>query len=201
MSIHYLIGIDEVGRGPLAGPVAVGAVLIRGGKVPKKLQPGKDSKQLSAETRDVWFLKIKEAKKNGELEYAVSFVSAKIIDEKGLSFAIKKALATSLKKVLKNKNINPAECRVLLDGGLKAPVEFLYQKTIIKGDEKEPIIALASIAAKVTRDARMVRYAKEFPAYHFDLHKGYGTKAHYDAILTHNICEIHRQSFIKTVRV
>jgi ribonuclease HII len=196
--MKYLIGIDEVGRGPLAGPVAVGAILCKG-KVPKRFSPGKDSKQLSPEARDAWFLKIQKAKKDGELDYAVSFVSAQVIDKKGLSFAIRKALETSLQKVLFNKKISPKDCLVLLDGGLKAPIEFIHQKTIIKGDEKEPIIALASIAAKVLRDRKMCTYSKTFKNHSFAIHKGYGTKTHYAEIMKYSLTQIHRRSFLKRV--
>lgn len=87
--------------------------------------------------------------------------------------------------------------RVLLDGGLRAPVHYTNQQTIIKGDEKELVIALASIVAKVTRDKRMVALAKKFPAYGFEKHKGYGTRAHYEAIKKHGITPHHRKSFLK----
>jgi len=192
-TFKYTIGIDEVGRGPLAGPVAVGAVVMKGAKVPRHLVPGRDSKQLSAEEREVWFLKIKEAKKRGELDYAVSLVSSKVIDKKGLSFAIRKALAASLDKI----DVDPKKCLVLLDGGLKAPSKFSHQKTIIKGDEKEPVIALASIAAKVTRDRLMMGYAKLYKKYGFEQHKGYGTRFHILKIKQLGLCLLHRKSFLK----
>lgn len=195
----YLVGIDEVGRGPLAGAVAVGAVIFYGTGVLEELSPGKDSKQLTPALREEWFSKIKRAQKNGLLQYAVSFVGANVIDTKGLSFSIRKALTISLKKVLGKRGINPAECLVLLDGGLRAPVEFLNQKTIVKGDEKEAIIALASIAAKVLRDRRMVKAGKAYPNYDFGTHKGYGTKAHYSEIGKHGFSPIHRRSFLKNL--
>ena len=92
--------------------------------------------------------------------------------------------------------MDPQTCLVLLDGGLKAPREFIYQKTIIKGDEKELSISLASIAAKVTRDAYMTKLAKKYPAYGFEIHKGYGTKKHREAIKKHGPSEVHRMSFL-----
>ena len=193
----YLVGVDEVGRGPLAGPVAVGVVIFFGKTMTKSLRPGRDSKQLSPILREEWFRKIKVAQKSGVLEYAVSFVSSKIIDRKGLSFAIRKALQISLKKVMRGRTISPSDCLILLDGGLKAPKEFCNQKTIIKGDEKEPTIALASISAKVLRDRKMVKMEEKYPKYGFAVHKGYGTKAHYGAIGKWGLSPIHRRSFLK----
>jgi len=93
--------------------------------------------------------------------------------------------------------INPKKCKVLLDGGLKAPEEYIDQKTIIKGDEKKMIIALASIYAKVMRDRKMVKFGKEYPEYGFEIHKGYGTKKHYEAIGKYGLSNIHRRSYIK----
>ncbi len=198
MNATHIIGIDEVGRGPLAGPVAVGAVCMTlKAKSPQEriwMRGVKDSKQLTAEARGEWCRKIKAAEKRGELRCAVTCVSSKVIDERGLSYAIRRALKASLRKL----NVVPARSEVLLDGGLRAPGEFTLQKTIVKGDEKEPIIALASIVAKVTRDALMSRYAKKYPGYRFDLHKGYGTKLHYEEIMKNKLSLIHRKSFIKT---
>ncbi|MBI5400711.1 MAG: hypothetical protein HZB12_01160 [Candidatus Yonathbacteria bacterium] len=88
---------------------------------------------------------------------------------------------------------------VLLDGGLRAPAHYSNQKTIIKGDEKELSIALASIVAKVARDKKMIALAKKFPAYGFEKHKGYGTRAHYEAIKKHGATKHHRKSFLKNV--
>jgi ribonuclease HII len=87
----------------------------------------------------------------------------------------------------------------LLDGGLKAPAEYLFQETIIKGDEKEPIIAMASIAAKVSRDWFMESLADKYQGYGFDKHKGYGTRAHYQAIMELGLSEIHRKSFLRGI--
>ncbi|MCR4334301.1 MAG: ribonuclease HII [Patescibacteria group bacterium] len=188
----YYIGIDEVGRGPLAGPVAVGVVKLKHRVFEFGEKGIKDSKKLSAKNRELWYKKIKEAKKRGELDFFVSFVSSKIIDEKGLTYAIQKAVNNSLKKL----SAHPKKSQILLDGGLKAPKEFIFQKTIIKGDEKEPVIALASIVAKVTRDKLMKKYTKKYPQYRFDIHKGYGTKAHYKEIFQNPLTPIHRRRFI-----
>ncbi len=134
------------------------------------------------------------------VDFAVTFQSEKIIDTKGLSFAIKNALAISIEKLVeKNKKsgLTPAAALVLLDGGLKAPAHFKHKKTIIHGDAKEQTIALASICAKVLRDRRMVAVAKKYPGYGFEVHKGYGTVAHYTAIKKHGLSSIHRRSFLR----
>lgn len=194
----YLIGIDEVGRGPLAGPVAVGACLISVLKI-KRLREGgffkgiKDSKKLNEKKREEWLSKIKERKAKGDLDYCVSFVSNKTIDRKEISHCLRLAIKKSLEKL----KAEPLKTMVLLDGGLKAPEEFIFQKTIIKGDEKEPIISLASIVAKVARDHKMVAYSKKFSQYGFDIHKGYGTALHRRKILENGLSELHRKTFCK----
>ena len=205
----YVIGIDEAGRGPLAGPVAVGAFAIRSKSVLKMFKGARDSKKLTAATREAFFLKIKEAKKNGHVYFAVSYSSAGIIDKKGIVPAIKSALNRSLKKLevsyLRRIDLraqdrpaqNLDDCRVLLDGSLKAPARYVNQKTIIGGDDIEPVISLASICAKVMRDHKMMRLAKKYPHYGLEIHKGYGTKAHYKAIKKYGVCALHRRSFIR----
>src|SRR3989344_1271712 len=206
---QYLVGIDEVGRGPLAGPVAVGAVGIKlnskheirnskqilnfkfkNFKLPKCI---KDSKKLSEKKREEWLGRIKELKAKGDLDYYVSFVSNKKIDDYGIAHCIRSAIKNSLKKL----KADPLKTIILLDGGLKAPEEFMNQKTIIKGDEKEPIISLASIAAKVARDRKMVEYSKKFPQYGFNIHKGYGTVSHCRKIRENGLSGLHRKSFCK----
>lgn len=196
----HIIGIDEVGRGPLAGPVAVGACLISVSKIKNLLDEGffkgiRDSKKLSEKKREEWLSKIKKLKAKGDLDYFVAFVGNKIIDKKGISQCIKTAIKISLKKL----KAEPSKTMVLLDGGLKAPEEFKNQKTIIKGDEKEPIISLASIVAKVARDRKMVEYSKKFPQYGFEIHKGYGTALHCQKIRENGLSELHRKSFCKNI--
>jgi len=191
--MKYLIGIDEVGRGPIAGPVAVGAFVFLRPEAKKFFKGVKESKQLTEEKREAWFAKILEAQSLGLVNFSVVFQSEKVIDEKGISFAIKK----SLNSALANLVIKPTEATVLLDGGLKAPEEYKNQKTIIKGDVKEQVIALASICAKVSRDRRMRSWAKKHPNYGFDIHKGYGTKKHYEAIKMHGLLPLHRKTFYK----
>jgi ribonuclease HII len=198
MSFQYLIGIDEVGRGPLAGPVGVGLCAIKKDKlvIAKKIFKNfKDSKQLSEKQRYEWLEKIKSAEKDGILFYKVFMSSEKIIDEKGISFGIKSAM----NKCLDFFDFNPETVEIRLDGSLHAKEEFKNQKTIIKGDEKELVIALASIVAKITRDEYMKKIAKKYPDYGFDVHKGYGTKSHRDIILKNGPSKIHRMSFLKKI--
>ncbi len=198
-TIRHLIGIDEVGRGPLAGPVAVGACMIaasssrRFAGVFAKIR---DSKQLSAESREEWHAIICREKRNGLLDYAVTFVSTKEIDGKGIAPAIRKALASSLRKLMREKGIRPEECRIFLDGSLYAPKEFANQETIIKGDQKVKLISAAAVAAKVLRDRKMTRLAKAHPGYGFEIHKGYGTEKHRKALISQGPCAIHRMSFL-----
>ncbi len=194
----YIIGVDEVGRGPLAGPVAVGVVKLKVEILKATTKWGKgfrDSKKLSAKAREAWLVKINEARCDGWLDYAVAFVSASVIDKKGLSYSIR----TAIWKALGAIEHDTKETKVLLDGALRAPSRYLYQETIIKGDEKELAIALASIVAKVARDKRMVALAKKFPEYGFEKHKGYGTRAHYKALKKHGITKHHRKSFLKNI--
>ena len=217
----YLIGIDEVGRGPIAGPVAVCSfkllitnyqLLIEKWKKETNT-PLRDSKKLSKKQREIWFEYLKKQKEEGNCDYFVSFVSPENIDKFGIAKCIQKALNQSLEKITKqdslnfhvftpegpyaDKNLkNLALFSIFLDGGLHAPKEYINQETIIKGDELHPVISCASIMAKVTRDRVMTNYGKEYREYGFEKHSGYGTKAHYDAIKKHGQTPIHRKSFI-----
>ena len=192
-SQKYIIGVDEVGRGPIAGPVAVGAFIFLTPEAKKLFRGVKESKQLTEEKREEWYEKILKIKEEGHIDFCVTFQSEKVIDTKGLSFAIKKCLETSIATL----KPDPENTLVLLDGGLKAPVHFTHQKTIIKGDVKEKVIALASICAKVERDKKMKKWGKQYPSYGFEVHKGYGTKGHYEAIQKGGLTPIHRRSFLK----
>lgn len=203
MQFSHIIGIDEVGRGPLAGPTAVCAFGARKGfeKVARAYAratgiPLRDSKKLTALHRELWFAQIKLWQKAGDCDFAVTMIHAKAIDRVGIAVAIKKALRMSLAKLA----CDPAKTSVLLDGGLRAPAEYVFQKTIIKGDEKEIFISLASIAAKVTRDRHMHRLAQKHPEYGFEKHVGYGTRAHYEAIRKHGTLAVHRQSFLRKMQ-
>lgn len=193
--VKFIVGIDEAGRGPLAGPVAVGVVVMAAGRKLELLAGAKDSKLLSPKNREIWFEKIKQAKEAGTLDFAVTLVSSKVIDEKGISFAIRQGI----KNVLNRLQLLPAETLILLDGSLKAPDHFLFQRTIIGGDRSEPVISLASIAAKVTRDRRMINLSKKYPEYSFHVHKGYGTLQHREKIKKFGMCEIHRRSFLRGI--
>ncbi len=190
---QHLIGIDEVGRGPIAGPVAVGAFVFLTPESKKLFKGVKESKQLTEEKREAWYVEILQAQKQGYVDFCVTFQSEKIIDTKGLTFAINTCLEKSLVTVLRDPEIS----LILLDGGLYAPEHFLFQETIIKGDVKEKVIALASICAKVERDRKMKKLAKKYPGYGFEVHKGYGTKAHYEALRKGGMTAIHRKSFLK----
>ena len=191
--IKFVVGIDEVGRGPLAGPVAVCAFIMPANFNVKEFGIIKDSKKLKPQKREEIFARLKELKKEGKLNYSVCYESAKRIDKIGISKAIKNCLI----KALKNIKAKPSECLVLLDGGLKAPEEYINQKTIIKGDEKERAIAFASIAAKVSRDTLMCKLAKKYKKYSFEIHKGYGTQKHCEAIKKHGLSLEHRRCFCK----
>lgn len=195
---YYLIGIDEVGRGPIAGPVAVGTFVFLNEKVAKKIFRGvKESKQLNEKQREKWFSIILDAKKNGYIDFCVSFQSERVIDKKGISYAICKSLKNSLDIITKRNRIKSSNAKVLLDGGLKASIDYKDQKTIIKGDEKERVIALSSICAKVLRDRKMNLLGKKYPQYDFEKNKGYGTKKHYEAINEFGILDVHRRSYLK----
>ncbi len=197
--MQTVVGIDEVGRGPLAGPVSV-CVVSCNIEIYKKLKhnkhlpkAGKDSKKLKKEGREKYSQILKLLLREGKISYSINHISNKIIDKRGLSFAIKKAIFLGFNKL----KLNSGQCLVLLDGGLKAPEEFVRQKTIIKGDEKEKIIAWASILPKVSRDALMCRLAKKYPKYGFDIHKGYGTLGHRKMIKKYGLSGIHRKTFSK----
>ncbi|MDP3763818.1 MAG: ribonuclease HII [bacterium] len=190
--MRYVVGIDEAGRGPLAGPVAVGAVSIPLNSSKNFFKGIQDSKKLTPEERELWFALALEARKERTLDFAVSLVSEKVIDRKGISYAIRLGIKRSLVA------LGVAEdSQVFLDGGIKAPKKFIHQLTVVKGDEKIPVISLASIVAKVIRDRKMVRLSKKFPEFDFHTHKGYGTFMHRRAIRKFGPTEIHRQSFLK----
>lgn len=197
----YVIGIDEAGRGPLAGPVAVGVVLLPA-DFDWKLVPGVgDSKALSEKKREAVYQVAKTIAAAARITATVVFKKAKEIDKRGIAVVIREALAEGLCVVLDQVGARPEDCLVLLDGGLKAPAEFLQQETIIKGDAKEAVIGLASIYAKVTRDAYMGTLAKkpEFAKYELATHKGYGTEKHRTLITKYGLSKEHRVSFCKNI--
>lgn len=189
----YIVGVDEVGRGSLAGPLAVCAFCVPA-KFLRKILPSKlkDSKAQTKQSREFWFDEFKKHEKAKNISYKITYVSNLVIDSKGLAFALRYAISKSLLSL----KISPDQTLVLLDGGIKASQEFKNQKTIIKGDTKEPIIAAASIMAKVTRDRLMEKHAKTYPNYSFETNKGYGTKKHKKALANYGPTKIHRQSFL-----
>mgnify|MGYP001595788140 CR=1 FL=1 len=213
----FLIGIDEVGRGPLAGPIMVVGVKIKRHSLRSKIFSGiKDSKKLSAKQRDLWFSFLSTHPK---LEWAVAMVYPKVIDRINISAAgnlaswrvYKKLVVGSLGRykyknihislAANNKKLSPKGIyRVLLDGGLRLP-QGIPHRAIIKGDEKVPVIAAASIIAKVLRDRLMVRIDTKFPRYGFCRHKGYGTKEHIKALRKFGPVDIHRKSFLSFLEV
>lgn len=195
----YIAGIDEAGRGPLAGPVSVGICHVSKNftrdSYRKIFGLLKDSKKLSEKRREEIFEKIREVAKEGKIKWAVVLVSEKIIDKKG----IVEAINIGIRKCLEKVGAEPLETQILLDGGIYAPKEFVNQKTIIKGDEKEPIISLASICAKVVRDKKMIKLSKIHKGYGFEIHKGYGTKMHCENINRFGLGAVHRKSFCKNL--
>lgn len=176
----------------MAGPVAVGAVAVPRHFDFALLAGVRDSKQMSELGREIWFEKLRILEQEEGLRYAVVFSSAHYIDAKGIVPAVQVALARALRSL----EASAETSRILLDGSLKAPARFIFQQTIIRGDETEPLISLASIAAKVRRDRLMRRLAMRYPEYGFETHKGYGTKAHYGALKKHGPSAIHRRSFL-----
>jgi len=192
--MKWIVGIDEAGRGALAGPVSVGAVLVPKG-FDWSLIPGvADSKQVTPKNREAIFRRAQKLEKEGKLQYVVSLVSEKIIDKKGITFAVRQGIERALAKLAPD----PRYTYIKLDGLLNAPDTFPHQKTIIKGDVTEKEISLASIMAKVTRDRYMVRLAKKHSAYGFEVHKGYGTLAHRKNIKKHGLGVMHRTTFCKS---
>jgi len=182
----FICGVDEAGRGPLAGPVCAAAVIL-----PEdcEIEGLNDSKKISEKKRELLFdIIIDKA-----TAYSIAFGSVEEIEE----YNILEATYIAMNRAIEGLNIKPDFA--LIDGnrvpkGISIPCE-----TIVKGDAKSCSIAAASILAKVTRDRLMLEYDKKYPEYLFSAHKGYGTKAHYEAIKQHGVCEIHRLSFLKNV--
>lgn len=188
-----MIGIDEAGRGALAGPVAVGAVLVPH-DFDWDLIPGVgDSKSIAPKKREAIYKRACELEREGSLTYAVALVPHKIIDTRGITFSVRKGIERCLIQL----EPKPKHTFVKLDGLLKAPVHFKNQKTIIKGDVTEKEIGLASIMAKVTRDRYMVRATKRYPGYAFEVHKGYGTELHRENLVKNGLSVIHRTTYCK----
>ena len=193
--MQFLLGIDEAGRGPLAGPVAVGLVAVPEGYDVLTVFPGlNDSKKLTEKKREALHLILVEEAKKGNIRVKVCFGSESAIDTKGIANVIRESLARGVRTLaLETRGV-----RIMLDGSLKAPEEY-EQETIIGGDAKVPAIMLGALAAKVARDHLMLTLATEHPLYGFETHKGYGTKSHIEAIRTHGLSNVHRRSFCKSI--
>lgn len=196
--MRYSIGVDEAGRGPLAGPVAVGVVKVRADFDWSCIPGVGDSKQVSPKNRLAIFGRAQALQAAGKLEYEVRLESAKAIDTIGIVPVIARAIEEALIAL----SLTPADCQIKLDGSLSAPSAYV-QETIIKGDATEPVIGLASILAKVTRDQYMEQLAAEsiYEVYDFATHKGYGTKAHRSLIVKHGLSPQHRTSYCQNVKL
>ena len=191
-SMRFLLGIDEAGRGPLAGPVSVGVVAVSEGFDVAREFPGvADSKKLREKKREEIFTELEARAALGDLRFTVELESAETIDKEGIVVAVHRALARGVNALAPDA----ALARIQLDGSLRAPAEYA-QETIIHGDSLIPIISLASIAAKVVRDRLMAELATQYPDYGFEKHKGYGTRLHYEMLEKHGLCAIHRRSFL-----
>lgn len=202
----WLVGIDEVGRGPLAGPVTVCAFGVKMTDVEfrngfSKKYPNlklNDSKQLTEKKRE----EIASVLRKDKYKFLIKSMTAKQIDQFGIAVCIRKIIENLLKNFIKYLDISEGELCIMLDGGLKAPPEFINQETHIKGDAKFAVISCASILAKVHRDEYMRKLSKkdkDFAKYGFEIHKGYGTKKHIESIIKNGVSPEHRKTFLKNI--
>ena len=190
---HYpLVGIDEAGRGPLAGPVTVSAVAFLKPFDHTVLSEANDSKKLSPKKREKVRNVIEQLSEEGFISFSIQSTDALFIDTHGIVPAIRDALSRALSQL----SLKPEEAHIQLDGSLKAPPEYIHQETIIRGDATHLAIMLASIMAKTERDREMIIHGARYPEYGFEVHKGYGTKRHYEAIKKNGLCALHRTTFI-----
>lgn len=180
---ELVCGVDEAGRGPLAGPVCAAAVILPSDL---KIEGLNDSKKLTDKKRRVLYDVITE----NAIAYGIAFASEQEIDE----INILQATFLAMRRAMEQLAVQPSIA--LIDGNRETDFG-LPVRTIVKGDSLSANIAAASILAKVTRDRFMEEQDKLYPQYGFALHKGYGTRAHYDALRTHGICPIHRRTFLK----
>ena len=180
---QVICGVDEAGRGPLAGPVCAAAVILP----PNAQIPGlNDSKKLTDKKRRELMPVIKEM----AVAYGIAFADEKEIDEINILQATYRAMHRAIESL-------PVKPDLALVDGNRAGDFGLPVKTVVKGDSLSASIAAASILAKVTRDDLMLEQAENYPKYKFDVHKGYGTKAHYEALREFGPCPIHRMTFLK----
>lgn len=183
----YIAGLDEAGRGALAGPVTAAAVIfpLNSPRLSDILHTVNDSKQLTATVREQLFSLVTEQ----ALSYGIGSVSAAAIDEIGILPATKQAMMLALQQLL------PRADYLLIDGRIRLPNISTPQQAIVRGDSQSLSIAAASILAKVTRDREMIALDGSYPQYGFAQHKGYGTAMHLAAIAQHGPSPIHRQTF------
>ena len=183
LGLRLICGVDEAGRGPLAGPVCAAAVIL-----PEHLHiPGlNDSKKLTDKKRRELFPIIQEQ----AIAYGIGLASESEIDE----INILQATFLAMRRALEQLTVRPEIA--LIDGNRETDFG-LPVKTVVKGDSLSANIAAASVLAKVTRDNIMVEMARQYLEYGFEIHKGYGTKAHYEALRTYGPCSIHRKTFLK----
>lgn len=179
-------GVDEAGRGPLAGPVYAAAVVLYDGQI---IDGVNDSKKLSEKKREQLFDKIISECK----DYSIGFADEKEIDE----INILQATFLAMKRAVNGLKEPPQ--LAIVDGNRAPDLADTRVLTVIKGDSKSMSVAAASILAKVSRDRYMLEMAEKYPEYQFEKHKGYGTKLHYEMIEKYGICEIHRKTFLKKV--
>ncbi len=180
---RMICGIDEAGRGPLAGPVCAAAVIL---PMDLQIEGLNDSKKLTEKRREALYDVIVD----NAIAYGIGFASEQEIDE----INILQATFLAMRRAVEQMNAKPD--MVLVDGNREPELEFPV-KTIVKGDSLSANIAAASILAKVTRDRLMIEKDALYPQYGFAVHKGYGTKAHYAALTEHGMCPIHRRTFLK----
>lgn len=180
-----ICGVDEAGRGPLAGPVCAAAVILKPNQI---IEGVNDSKKLSEKKREALFNVIKSEVK----AYSIAFATVEEIEEMN----ILNATMLAMKRAVEGLKIKADYA--LIDGNRLPPLD-IKAEYVIKGDAKSMSIAAASILAKVSRDRLCYEYAEKYPQYGFDKHKGYGTKLHTQAIKEYGPCEIHRMSFLKKI--
>ena len=181
--LELICGVDEAGRGPLAGPVCAAAVILPRGFVIEGLN---DSKKLTEKKRDELFDVIKAS----AISYGIAFATVEEIEQLNILSATMLAMNRAIAQ------LEPKPQLALIDGNRNKEIEINSQ-CVVKGDSRCADIAAASILAKVTRDRYMLEMAEKYPEYHFEKHKGYGTKLHYEALREYGPSEIHRMSFLR----
>ena len=181
--VSLICGVDEAGRGPLAGPVCAAAVIL-----PRNIEIVglNDSKKLSEKSREKLYDEICEK----AMSFGIAFASVEEIEELNILNAAMLAMNKAIAQ------LEPQPELALIDGNRSSAIE-INSRCVIKGDAKCADIAASSILAKVTRDRYMLEMAEKYPEYHFERHKGYGTKLHYEALREYGPCEIHRPSFLR----